>query len=164
MQLSVTILLYRGGPGWCIPCQSALVLTTTPPIPIIPGTSHLFGWKDLPHRWSCLHKTFWQMLHFLFTWPLNLAIFALLDILGEKCSHSNHYVHLHNQKRFWVAHKCEAISVSTMYTPFRTPLYMQVKLFVQDYWTFPWAWWEEMAYWFHSCCSTKTCILALSCL
>ncbi len=45
-------------------CQTAYILTTTPTIPTIPGTSHLFGWKDIPHRWSWPLKHFWQMMHY----------------------------------------------------------------------------------------------------
>ncbi len=52
----------QGGPEWRTHCQTALFLTTTPPIPTIPGKSHLFGWKSIPHRWSCPHKPFWQVL------------------------------------------------------------------------------------------------------
>ncbi len=37
--------------------------TTTPPIPIIPGTSHLFSTKGIPHRGACPHEQFFQMLH-----------------------------------------------------------------------------------------------------
>ncbi len=33
----------QGGPEWRTHCQTAYILTTTPPIPTIPGTSHLFG-------------------------------------------------------------------------------------------------------------------------
>ncbi len=33
----------QGGPEWRTHCQTALIPTTTPPIPTIPGTSHLFG-------------------------------------------------------------------------------------------------------------------------
>ncbi len=32
-----------GGPDWCTHCQTTYIPTTTPPIPTIPGTSHLFG-------------------------------------------------------------------------------------------------------------------------
>ncbi len=35
--------LVQEGPEWSTHCQTAFSLTTTPPIPTIPGTSHLFG-------------------------------------------------------------------------------------------------------------------------
>ncbi len=41
--LVLPLYLLQGGPEWRTHCQTAHILTTTPPILTILGTSHLFG-------------------------------------------------------------------------------------------------------------------------
>ncbi len=40
---NVALSYVQGGPEWRMHCQTAFILTTTPPILTIPGTSHFFG-------------------------------------------------------------------------------------------------------------------------